>query len=253
MQAHSDTAFFKFQKILQISSLFLIVSLAVALVGICLLSALGVLPWLSLTAHFGDHSFPQAGIWLQCGVAGLFTALCFYIPANRRMTALERSHRDFSMTMDDVARAYAISHDADRRGAFMLRSEFDAVRERIVYLRQHPDLETLEPELLQIAAQMSQESRDIADVYADEKVERAKTFLRQRQQEVERFQEQIDIAARSVKELKRWLHEVQLDEHVIQTQLERLHKDLQEVLPEIGFSLPLSDSKVVAMAKQNKH
>ncbi|MEP2784269.1 MAG: hypothetical protein ABJO67_19550 [Pseudoruegeria sp.] len=157
------------------------------------------------------------------------------------------------MTMDDVARAYAISHDADRRGAFMLRSEFDAVRERIVYLRQHPDLDVLEPEILQVAAQMSQESRDIAEVYADEKVERAKLFLRQRQQEVERFQEQIDIATRSVKELKRWLHEVELDEHVIQTQLERLHKDLQDVLPEIGFSLPLSDGKVVAMSKQNKH
>ncbi|WP_261193865.1 DNA repair protein [Pseudoruegeria sp. SHC-113] len=226
--------------------------MAVALVGSSLLAALGLSPWLYLPLRFGDTVYPQAGMWLQIGVAGLFLALCFYIPANRRMVQLERSHRDFSMTMDDVARAYAISHDADRRSTFMLRSEFDAVRERIVYLRQHPELDTLEPEILQVAAQMSQQSRDIAEIYSDEKVDRAKTFLRQRQQEVERFQEQLDIATRTVKEIKRWLHEVELEEHVVQVQLDRLSKDLTDVLPQIGFQSPLGRPNVVAMSK-SKH
>ncbi|WP_245824582.1 DNA repair protein [Pseudoruegeria aquimaris] len=226
--------------------------MAAGLVASCLLATLGLAPWLYLPLRFGETVYPQGGMWLQCGAAALFLALCFYIPANRRMVQLERSHRDFSMTMDDVARAYAISHDADRRGAFMLRSEFDAVRERITYLRQHPELESLEPEILQVAAQMSQQSRDIAEIYSDEKVDRAKTFLRQRQQEVERFQEQIDIATRSVKEIKRWLHEVELEEHVVQVQLDRLSKDLTDVLPQIGFQSPLGRRNVVAMSK-SKH
>lgn len=252
MQRHTDSVFFQFQRGLQALSLFLIVTMAVALVGSSLLAALGLSPWLYLPLRFGDTVYPQAGMWLQIGVAGLFLALCFYIPANRRMVQLERSHRDFSMTMDDVARAYAISHDADRRSTFMLRSEFDAVRERIVYLRQHPELDTLEPEILQVAAQMSQQSRDIAEIYSDEKVDRAKTFLRQRQQEVERFQEQLDIATRTVKEIKRWLHEVELEEHVVQVQLDRLSKDLTDVLPQIGFQSPLGRPNVVAMSK-SKH
>ncbi|MCT8160048.1 DNA repair protein [Pseudoruegeria sp. SHC-113] len=252
MQRHTDSVFFQFQRGLQALSLFLIVAMAVALVGSSLLAALGLSPWLYLPLRFGDTVYPQAGMWLQIGVAGLFLALCFYIPANRRMVQLERSHRDFSMTMDDVARAYAISHDADRRSTFMLRSEFDAVRERIVYLRQHPELDTLEPEILQVAAQMSQQSRDIAEIYSDEKVDRAKTFLRQRQQEVERFQEQLDIATRTVKEIKRWLHEVELEEHVVQVQLDRLSKDLTDVLPQIGFQSPLGRPNVVAMSK-SKH
>lgn len=252
MQRHTDSVFFQFQRGLQALSLFLIVTMAVALVGSCLFAALGLSPWLYLPVRFGDTVYPQAGMWLQIGVAALFLALCFYIPANRRMVQLERSHRDFSMTMDDVARAYAISHDADRRSTFMLRSEFDAVRERIVYLRQHPELDTLEPEILQVAAQMSQQSRDIAEIYSDEKVDRAKTFLRQRQQEVERFQEQLDIATRTVKEIKRWLHEVELEEHVVQVQLDRLSKDLTDVLPQIGFQSPLGRRNVVAMSK-SKH
>ncbi|SLN42124.1 hypothetical protein PSA7680_02096 [Pseudoruegeria aquimaris] len=252
MQRHTNSVFFQFQRALQALSLFLIVMMAAGLVASCLLATLGLAPWLYLPLRFGETVYPQGGMWLQCGAAALFLALCFYIPANRRMVQLERSHRDFSMTMDDVARAYAISHDADRRGAFMLRSEFDAVRERITYLRQHPELESLEPEILQVAAQMSQQSRDIAEIYSDEKVDRAKTFLRQRQQEVERFQEQIDIATRSVKEIKRWLHEVELEEHVVQVQLDRLSKDLTDVLPQIGFQSPLGRRNVVAMSK-SKH
>ncbi len=49
--------------------------------------------------------------------------------------ALENSHRRFSPGMQDVARAHAAAHAADRTGVFQLSSEFDALRERLAYLR----------------------------------------------------------------------------------------------------------------------
>ena len=52
----------------------------------------------------------------------------------------------------------------------------------------HPDLGALEPEILELAAQMSRISQDLAETYSDEKVDRARTFLQQRQQEIDTFQ-----------------------------------------------------------------
>jgi len=72
-----------------------------------------------------------------------------------------------------------------------MSSEFDAVRERLAYLRDHPDLDSLEPQVLELAAQMSHQSRELSDIYNDEKVTRAKTFLKQRQEEAERQQDLI--------------------------------------------------------------
>ncbi|SLN11443.1 hypothetical protein ROG8370_00218 [Roseovarius gaetbuli] len=57
--------------------------------------------------------------------------MCFCLPANYRIMALENSHRRISPGMQDVARAHA----ADRTGVFQLSSEFDAERERLAYLR----------------------------------------------------------------------------------------------------------------------
>ncbi len=99
--------------------------------------------------------------------------LCFFLPSNARIMRLENSHRRFSIGMRDVAQAYHFAHAADREGIFQMSSEFDAVRECLAYLRDHPDLESLEPALLEAAAQMSHISRELADVYADEKVARA--------------------------------------------------------------------------------
>ena len=58
-------------------------------------------------------------------------------------------------------------------------------RERIDYLRQHPDLKLLEADILTLAAQMSQQSHRLAEIYNDERVTRAKDFLQQRQREAE--------------------------------------------------------------------
>ena len=51
-----------------------------------------------------------------------------------------------------------------------MSSEFDAVRERLAYLHDHHDLDSLEPSVLEVAAQMSHQSRELSDIYSDEKL-----------------------------------------------------------------------------------
>lgn len=112
----------------------------------------------------------------QIVVTIILASLFFFIPSADRIMSLERSHRKFRLSMEDVARAYHVCHTADRSGVFTMSSEFDALRERLSYLRDHPDLDSLEPQFLVLAAQMSHQSRELADIYNDEKVDRAKTF-----------------------------------------------------------------------------
>ena len=167
----------------------------------------------------------------QSGLTVLAVLLCLYLPANYHIMALENSHRRFSLGMQDVA----LAHAADRTGVFQLSSEFDAVHERLAHLRDHPDLGGLEPDLLEVAAQMSHISRELSDVYSDEKVARALAFLTQRQQEVEAFNARLYQAKQISRELKHWAHEVDFEESVASSQLARLRDDLRDVLPELGL------------------
>ena len=109
------------------------------------------------------------------------------------------------------------------------------MRERLAYLRDHPDLSTLEPTLLEVAAQMSHISKELATVYSDDKIKRARDFLQQRQQEVELFNTRLDQAKGITTELKQWLHEVELEESVAAAQLDRLRGEMREILPELGI------------------
>ncbi|PIE14782.1 MAG: DNA repair protein [Rhodobacterales bacterium] len=228
------------------------------MIGLCLGAAFGYWPWLEIQASIGDHQIAHAGMILQIGFALFCLALLLFLPSHARIMQLEKSHRDFQITMQDVAKAYAISHQADRDGLFHLRSEFDSVRERIQHLRDHPSLELLEPAVLEVAAQMSHEARKLADVYNSEKVKRAKTFLKQRQQEVDRFEEKLKVAQHTTDELKNWLLQIETDETLIERQLDTLEADLFEILPELGFDLEYEqparrNEKVVPMtAKQVK-
>ena len=148
---------------------------------------------------------------------------------------LETSHRQFNVGMQDVARAYGAVHAADRAETFQMSSEFDSVRERLAYLRDHPDLSTLEPAVLEMAAQMSHVARDLAEVYSDEKLARARSFLTQRQEEVELFNSRLNQAKGISTEMKHWLHEVELEESVAVAQLERLRDEMREIMPELGL------------------
>lgn len=208
---------------------------AVALLAASVMAALGQWSWISLSLQYQGAPVENAGMYVQIGLTVLAVAICFFLPSNARVMRLENSHRQFSIGMNDVAQAYAAVHAADRAATFKLSSEFDAVRERLAYLRDHPDLSTLEPTLLEVAAQMSHISKELATVYSDDKIKRARDFLQQRQQEVELFNTRLDQAKGITTELKQWLHQVELEESVAAAQLDRLRGEMREILPELGI------------------
>jgi len=236
----------------QTLSLFVIVALAAGLCGFSVLAGLGHLPWPEATLTWNGAPLPQAGMYGTLGLTALLVALLFFLPTSRRMRQLELAHRDFTISMEDVARAYHAAHAADREGAFRLRSEFDSMRERIAHLRTHPELDTLEPALLEVAAQMSFEARELAEIYSDERVARAREFLIQRQGELDAHQDRISTAQKTCDELRRWLREVNVEEQIVDRQLDRLEDDLRELLPLLGFEFgdegePNRESKVVPL------
>ncbi|WP_323803420.1 DNA repair protein [Sulfitobacter litoralis] len=232
-------------------ALFAIAAVAIAVSTV--MAALGLWAWVELPISYAGEPVENAGMYAQIGLAFLAVGLCFFLPTNRRVMQLETSHRQFSMNMDDVTRAYGAVHAADRGEVFQMSSEFDSVRERLAYLRDHPDLSTLEPALLEVAAQMSHISRELATVYADEKIERARNFLKERQEEVNLFNSRLDQAKGITTEMKHWLHEVELEESVAAAQLDRLRAEMREIMPELGIDRMVTandmarDSRVVEL------
>jgi hypothetical protein len=215
--------------LLQQISTFVLIIAAFGMVGLSLGSLFGALPWLQLTAGLGETVLPAAGMWVQIGATVLVLALLGFLPSNARVRKLEVTSRDFQISMSDVARAYDAVHRADRDGAFELSREFDAMRDRIAWMREHPDLAELEPDILELAAQMSVESRDLASIYSSAKVERAHRFLRSRQQEVEDYRQRISMAQATVLEIRRWMQAIEVEEGLAEKQLERLQRDLDEI------------------------
>jgi len=215
---------------------------ALALTVATVLAAFGQMPWVEINIGYDGQPLENAGMYAQIGLTVLAVGICFFLPSNRRIMRLENSHRSFSVNMNDVSRAYAAVHAADRGNTFQISSEFDSVRERLAYLRDHPDLSTLEPSLLEIAAQMSHISRELATVYSDDKIDRARGFLKQRQEEIEQFNERLVQAKGISNELKHWLHEVELEESVAAAQLDRLRAEMREIMPELGTERFLSAS-----------
>lgn len=229
------SVFLIMQSVLHRMALIVFALCALGLFATTVMSALGIWPWLQIEASIGGVAVANAGAIAQITLTVLAVLLCFFLPTHGRIMALETSHRRFHMGMEDVARAYAVAHAADRSSMFQIQSEFDAVRERLAYMREHPDLETLEPDIMEVAAQMSYISRELADIYSDDKVDRARNFLKQRQQEVELFNRRVDHAKAVTLRLKQWAQEVELEESVAVSQLDRLRDDLRDILPELGY------------------
>lgn len=228
------------QFLLQRLALIVFVGAALALCWATVMAIFGAMPWIEIPLSYDGNVIENAGVYAQTGLTVLAIGICFFLPSNWRIMRLENSHRSFAINMDDVARAYAAVHAADRADTFRMSSEFDSVRERLAYLRDHPDLSTLEPSLLEIAAQMSHISRELATVYADDKIERARNFLKQRQQEIEQFNERLVQAKNISTQMKHWLHEVELEESVAAAQLDRLRDEMREIMPELGLERTVS-------------
>lgn len=197
------------------------------------LAAFGFLPWLELPLSYADAPVEGAGMIAQVGLTVFLTSICFLVPTSYRIMKLEHAHHAFSIRMEDVARAYAVVHADDRKGLFQCQSEFDAVKERINHLRAHPDLGSLEPDILEIAAQMSRVSEELAEAYSDERVDRAYDFLRQREAEFTVFQDRVNHAKAIHADIRLWANKIELDESVARSQLNQLIEELNTVLPEI--------------------
>ena len=231
------------------ATLYTLALLAAGLTLYTITCAFGLAPWLSMLIQTGPDTAIQAGAGFQVAATLLMIGLCCFIPSNARVARLEYTHRRFETNMHDVAQAYYIAHAEDRKGAFQMQSEFDSVRERIAHLRDHPDLDQMEPQILELAAQMSHVSRDLANTYSEEKVERAYRFLSQREQELDQFNSRIDQAKTIVGDLRRWNERLDLDETIARSQLISLRDAFLEALPELAdFETPTA--QVVAGQKE---
>ena len=228
-------------------ALVLFAALAVALLVATTLAAAGYLPWIDLAVMWNGAHVPNAGLYAQVGLTLFAVTLCFFLPANARIMRLETSHRKFSVGVDDITRAYHAAHHADRSGAFSLADAFESTRDRLAFLRDHPDLGTLEPEILELAAKMSHISRDLADAYSDEKVARARSFLQERQFEIERFNARLDQARAIHGEFSTWINRLELEENVARAHLERLLDEMERILPEINQPTPPDNATVTQL------
>lgn len=242
----STLSFQRLQPVLRIAQSLahgLLALVALAALAASLLAAIGHLPWLHLPLRYGEVDLAGSGIWVQIALTTLLCLICLFLPANARMARLERSHRSFAMGLEDVAHAYRLAHAADRAGVFALSGEFESMRARLAHLRNHPDLGQLEPELLQLAALMSFQTRDLARTYSDDRVARARAFLQQRQEEVTALTDRITLARQTVDELRRWLTDIEVEERQAEQQIKRLEADLREILPQIGYAMEAEESR----------
>ncbi|APX13774.1 DNA repair protein [Tateyamaria omphalii] len=226
-------------------ALILFAGLALVLVVATGLAIAGVWPWIDLPVMWDGVHVAQAGMLTQIGLTIFAVSLCFFLPTNARILQLENSHRQFSVGVDDITRAYHAAHHADRDGVFTLGDAFESTRDRLAHLRDHPDLGTLEPELLELAAKMSHISRDLAETYSTEKVERARSFLTQRQFEIAQFNDRLEQAKAIHGEFSTWINRLDLEENVARAQLERLLDEMERLLPELNQ--PAKPSKVTQL------
>lgn len=219
-------------------SLVLFAGLALALLLSTALAVAGIWPWIDVAVQWNGVAVDNAGLYLQLGLTVFALTLCFFLPSNWRILRLETSHRRFDMSIDDVTRAYHVAHTADRQGAFRINDAFDEMRDRMLHLRDHPDLTKIEPEVLELAAKMSHVSRDLADAFSEDRVDRARSFLKERQFEVDRFNERLAHATAIQSEFTLWINRIELDEAVARTQMERLLDELETMLPELNTPKP---------------
>lgn len=219
----------------QLAAMIFFTATGLALLVASALAFAGVLPWLQLDVAYYGQPVDWAGQAFQIGVTALFLLLAIYVPTNRHVMMLEASHRDFALSMDDITRAYKAVHLADRRDTFRLEREFDAIRERFEYLRTHPDLPEIDGELLTIAAQMSEQSRELARTFSEEKVTRARASLIERRKDAEELETRIQTANAVSREIRRNLEDVEFAESSAASQMRRLREELLELEARIGL------------------
>lgn len=197
---------------------------ALGMLAVTALSTAGVLPWLELQLSFGAP-MPLAGVGVQIGATLLLLVLASYIPASFRVAKLEMSHRRFEVGMDDVTRAYRAAHMADRAETFEIRREFDAVRQRYKFLKDQPDLKDIDDELLVIAAQMSETSRDLAERFSDRRIARVREGLQRRAEDAESLEAQLLAIRAENEKLAKMRTDAEMSESAFRKQVDVLQAE----------------------------
>ena len=239
---------FVIQYLMQRLALLVFATASLAILCATIAASFGILPWIQMNLRWDGLTVPNAGMFVQIGITILAAGICFFLPSNSRIIQLENSHRQFSIGMTDVSRAYGAVHVADRGDVYRLSKEFDSVRERLAYLRDHPDLSSLVSTVLEVAAQMLHASNELAEVYSNDHVTRQRDFLEQRQSELQQFNERLGQAKMVRTDFKHWLREIELEELVAAAQLERLREEPNDVLPEWGVKTVVgADNTIVEL------
>ncbi len=207
----------------------LIGTAAIASVVATALAGAGILPWPQVSLAYGGEIIPWFGMALQIGVTAFLVLLALFIPSAQRVLRLETSHRRFEIDMDDITRAYRAAHWADRKEMFDMHREFDAVRERYQHLKSQPELAEMDAELLTIAAQMSEQTRDLAEVYSEAKVARVRESLLQRRTDAMNLETRIQQTFAELRELKRLMQDVDAEEGKVAAKLQTLREEVAEI------------------------
>jgi len=215
-----------FGKIVQLAATTVLVVFALALVVASGLAAFGILPWLSLSAAYGTTALPWTGMALQIGLTVLSVGLLLFVPSAIRVQRLETSHRRFEINMDDITRAYRAAHMADRAEMFGMRREFDAVRERYTYLKESTDLGEIDTELLVIGAQMSEQSRDLAAQFSDDRFDRVRAGLMHRLKDAGDLEQRIDRIQTEATKIARLRDTAEINEDNAAKRIEALKAEL---------------------------
>lgn len=178
----------------------------------------------------------------------VFAAILFtFVPSAKRLLQLELSHRSFRITMGDVREAFYLAFSADRTGIFRLTEQFDAVSERIRFLKNHPELQGKEPDILELAAQMSFETRELAARYSTADVERARAFIDARLVAVE----QTEALITKIIQTKQRALEIQKRYTSVNSdtmaQLEKETAELEALLNPLGF-VRRTETNIISIA-----
>ncbi len=235
--------------IIQVFAFVILGIAALAMLVVTSLSTAGVLPWLGLTATFGETAVSWAGLAAQIGFTALLVIMAMYIPASYRVARLEHTHRRFEINMDDVTRAYRAAHYADRAETFEVRREFDAIRERYKFLKDQPSLAGISDDLLTIGAQMAEQSLELAETYSDRNLARVRENLLQRREDA-------DALEAKLKQIKAETAELELLRKGIGVSDEELAMriaSLQGALTEIEMPEAANDDHDDVYLKSMKH
>ena len=194
-----------------------------------ILAALGMLEWVKIPIIYGGTEY-DIGAHVSIALALVFIALCAIVPSSARVLKLEVSHRDFRITMDDVKESFKQVFEEDRRGIFTLPGEFDGVRERMDTLLADPTLGDHDRNILVLAAQMGQASKELAEAFSEENVQRARESLEHRLQDIKQAEELIEKADTVSQELQGKLQSIQMQEGAQQEVAQQLIDELETIL-----------------------